>query len=62
VRKVYTVAMRTSLATLLLASIAFAGDSETPPEGPPWKRDLLAAQREALERGKPVFFYFTKTY
>jgi len=54
--------MRTSVATLLLASIAFAGDSETPPEGPPWKRDLLAAQKEALERGKPVFFYFTKTY
>ena len=28
----------------------------------PWKRDLLPAQKEALEKGLPIFFYFTKTY
>jgi hypothetical protein len=39
-----------------------AGESETPPKGPPWKTELLPAQKEALERGLPVFFYFTKTY
>ena len=36
--------------------------SETPPPGPPWQHDFLAAQSEALSRGKPVFVYFTKTY
>ncbi len=46
---------------LLLASAALAG-SDTPPEGPPWKRDLLEAHKEALESGKPIFLYFTKTY
>ena len=54
--------MRIASALLLLAAAGAAGESATPPEGPPWKRDLLAAQKEALERGKPVFFYFTKTY
>lgn len=52
--------------TLLLAGLpvrsAAAGSSENPPEGPPWKRDLLEAQKEALEKGKPIFLYFTKTY
>ena len=46
---------------LLLTSVALAG-SDTPPEGPPWKRDLLEAHKEALEAGKPIFLYFTKTY
>ena len=54
--------MRVGMLVLLFASFALAGNSENPPEGPPWKRDLLAAQKEALERGLPVFFYFTKTY
>ncbi len=54
---------RTAALVLLLgaATTAFAG-SETPPEGPPWQRDLLSAQKEALESGKPIFLYFTKTY
>ena len=54
--------MRMVSALLVLAAVGGAGDSATPPEGPPWKRDILVAQKEALERGKPVFFYFTKTY
>jgi len=49
------------LAALLLSPFAFAG-SETPPQGPPWKRDLLEAHKEALETGTPLFVYFTKTY
>ncbi|MHC4952957.1 MAG: hypothetical protein ACYTGZ_03645 [Planctomycetota bacterium] len=44
-----------------ISTAAFA-DSKTPPKGPPWQRDLLAAQKAALEQGKPIFFYFTKTY
>ena len=47
--------MRTAGLLLCLAVAAFA-DSKTPPEGPPWQRDLLAAQKKALEEGKPVFF------
>lgn len=46
----------------LLAGLVLAGESATPPKGPPWQRDLLAAQKEALRDGKPIFFYFTKTY
>ena len=42
-----------------LATTALSG-SETPPEGPPWRRDLVEAQRVALETGKPIFCYFTK--
>ena len=54
--------MRRSSALVLLALAVAAGESETPPKGPPWQTDLLAAQKEALEKGLPVFFYFTKTY
>ena len=46
----------------LLAGLVLAGGSATPPKGPPWQRGLLAAQKEALRDGKPIFFYFTKTY
>ena len=56
--------MRTLLAATLvlgLTSLALAG-SDTPPEGPPWERNLLEAQTKALERGVPLFVYFTKTY
>lgn len=51
----------TSALVLALAGTASAG-SETPPEGPPWERNLLEAQVKALERGVPLFVYFTKTY
>ena len=53
--------MRSASVLLLLAAVAAAG-SETPPEGPPWERDLLVAQKRALKEGKPIFVYFTKTY
>ncbi|MBC8869996.1 MAG: hypothetical protein H8E44_11290 [Planctomycetes bacterium] len=46
---------------VLLAAASF-GASETPPLGPPWKRNFYDAQQEALRGGKPVFIYFTKTY
>ena len=45
----------------MMAGLAGAG-SETPPEGPPWHRDIVAAHKQALQEGKPLFFYFTKTY
>lgn len=53
--------MRTVPLLLVFAGVAFAG-SETPPKGPPWQRDLVAAQKQALREGKPLFVYFTKTY
>ena len=43
-----------------LMSISRAG-SETPPVGPPWKRDFAAAQAEAAQKGLPIFVYLTKT-
>ena len=45
-----------------LCTAALAGKSETPPEGPPWMRNLHAARTKALKEGKPLFLYFTKTY
>ena len=53
--------MLLSLLFLTLPTYAYAG-SDVPPEGPPWKHDLISAQKLALEEGKPVFLYFTKTY
>jgi hypothetical protein len=50
------------LAALWFAALDAFADSKTPPPGPPWKRDLLDAQSEALRTGKPIFLYFTKTY
>ena len=49
-------------AVLCLAATTALAGSDTPPEGPPWQRDLVAAQQQALEEGKPLFLYFTKTY
>ena len=57
-RRVVTGAL---LAVAALATTTFGG-SETPPEGPPWVRDLAAAQKTALERGVPIFAYLTKTH
>jgi len=51
-----------SLFLPVLLTVASFGASETPPPGPPWKRDFYDAQQEALRGGKPVFIYFTKTY
>ena len=50
------------LALLMLLGGAAIAGSDTPPEGPPWKTDLLEAQEEAVAEGKPLFVYFTKTY
>ena len=51
----------TLLPLLVLATAARAG-SETPPPGPPWVRDLVTAQEQALREGKPIFVYLTKTH
>jgi hypothetical protein len=37
-----------------------AGDE--PPPGPPWVRSYAAAKQRGLEKGLPVFVYFTKTH
>ena len=49
-------------AGLLAAGAAAWAGSETPPAGPPWKRDLVEAQREGLREGRPIFLYLTKTH
>jgi hypothetical protein len=46
---------------LALMAPAHAG-SETPPVGPPWVKDFVAAQKSALERKLPIFVYLTKTH
>lgn len=50
----------TLLTALLFAAAALA--EETPPPGPPWVTDFLAARRTALQEGKPIFLYHTKTH
>lgn len=49
------------LALLVVAAPAQAG-SETPPEGPPWVRDIQEAQKAAIARKVPIFVYLTKTH
>jgi len=49
------------LLAMGLVSPAFAG-SDTPPEGPPWTRSLVEAQKAALTRKVPIFVYLTKTH
>lgn len=51
-----------ALLLTLAAATGAARAGETPPPGPPWQTDFLAAQRQALREGKPLFLYFTKTY
>ena len=53
--------------TLLIAVAVACGPSparaaEPPPAGPPWARQLAEAQKTALDRGTPIFVYFTKKY
>jgi hypothetical protein len=36
--------------------------SKEPPIGPPWVRDLATAQKLALQSGRPIFLYSTKTF
>ena len=48
-------------ATLVLLAAQFpATAAEPPPAGPPWFRQLADAQKTALDRGAPIFIYFTK--
>ena len=49
------------LLAVLPGAVAVAG-SEQPPPGPPWQRDLAVAQQEAIEQGKAIFVYLTKTH
>jgi len=53
--------MRAMLLLSMITGPVLAG-SESPPEGPPWVRDLAVARKKALAGGKPIFIYFTKTY
>ena len=52
--------MHHALSLSLLASLAPIGDD--PPPGPPWKRSYREACLDAIQNGRPVFVYFSKTY
>lgn len=60
-KRVATIAF-TAMAIGALSGQNAWGGSETPPPGAPWQRKLQAVQQEALQTGKPIFVYFTKTY
>jgi hypothetical protein len=50
-----------TLGLAVLLGLPTAGPAaEPPPSGPPWVRELAAAQKTALDRGTPIFIYFTK--
>src|SRR5262245_17816849 len=51
-----------ALGATLLAAPSACTAAEPPPAGPPWVRELAAAQKTALEKGTPIFIYFTKKY
>lgn len=53
---------RTLTLVALLASTAPLRAGDEPPPGPPWLRTYAAAKQAALQKGQPVFVYFTKTY
>lgn len=57
-----TIRLLTLVLTVLLTALVARAGSETPPQGPPWQRDFVAAHQQALASGKPLFLYFTKTY
>ena len=53
------------LTWILTATASAQSDdrsSHTPPVGPPWARDFEQARTQALQSGKPIFLYSTKTY
>jgi len=47
---------------LVVASRSALAGSETPPEGPPWVRTLVEAQKQAIAKQVPIFVYLTKTH
>ena len=51
-----------TLAALLALLPDAVTAAEPPPAGPPWVRELAAAQKAALEKRTPIFIYFTKKY
>ena len=58
------------LLSAVLLSAAAAGPhsssqdekSKNPPPGAPWGQSFEAVRAQALEAGKPIFLYSTKTY
>ncbi len=47
---------------LLLAGVPAALRAGDPPPGPPWLMTWPEARAAAIETGRPIFIYFTKTY
>lgn len=56
--------MKTTFLAVMLCVLAcgslFAG--EEMPKGPPWQKDFVKAHETAVEKNRPIFLYFTKTY
>ncbi len=59
--KTIEIALFALLPALPTASAQEPG-SHTPPDGPPWTKDFFEARERALESGKPIFLYSTKTH
>lgn len=60
----YALIMFLIISVLSTSATAQSDDriSHTPPVGPPWVRDFGEARTQALQSGKPIFLYSTKTY
>lgn len=62
--------MTTSVAALAVLQLTVLGasgltqdkKSKTPPPGAPWVKSFPEARAQALQHGKPIFLYSTKTY
>lgn len=51
------------IAAALLAPLNGQSESsEAPPPGAPWTKSFTDAHRLALEAGRPIFVYSTKTH
>lgn len=57
-----TLALLAGLLAVFAAAVPARAGSETPPEGPPWVRTLVEAQKQALAKQVPIFVYLTKTH
>ena len=58
----WTLSLFAGLLAILATALPAHAGSETPPEGPPWVRTLVEAQKKAIAREVPIFVYLTKTH
>ena len=49
-------------AAACLAPLTAQSESADPPAGAPWTKSFFDAHRRAVDAGKPIFVYSTKTF